>query len=218
LTIFGAPPLTVVKVGGSLYDLPDFRPRLRQWLATLQGASALLVPGGGKLVRAIRQAQSVLALNDETTHWLAARALRINARILAKLLEADTPREHSLPGSGIAILDCYEFLINDEGTPGCLPHSWSVTSDSIALRVAQLRRAAELILLKSVDIPAGLSWSQAAAQGLVDTGFSQVLERVCRPGQPLRVRAVNFRGMAFSAWPPDSAASQARQACARVPR
>ena len=34
---------TIVKVGGSLYDLPDLGRRLRAWLARLEAARILLV-------------------------------------------------------------------------------------------------------------------------------------------------------------------------------
>ena len=41
--------MIVVKVGGSLFDLPDLGPRLRAFLASLADEDRLLVPGGGSL-------------------------------------------------------------------------------------------------------------------------------------------------------------------------
>lgn len=46
--------LVVVKVGGSLFDLPDLGPRLRAWLKTLRTADVLLVPGGGPTADVVR--------------------------------------------------------------------------------------------------------------------------------------------------------------------
>ena len=37
----------VVKVGGSLYDLPDLGPRLRDWLKHLEAVPVLVVPYAG---------------------------------------------------------------------------------------------------------------------------------------------------------------------------
>jgi hypothetical protein len=62
-----------------------------------------------------------------------------------------------------------------------------VTSDSIAARVAEVV-GADLVLLKSVDLPAGLSWEVAAAGGLVDATFGSI---VARAG--LQLRWVNLR-------------------------
>ena len=48
-----SPPI-VVKVGGSLYHLPDLGRRLRCWLATLDSLPCLLLPGGGPTADVIR--------------------------------------------------------------------------------------------------------------------------------------------------------------------
>ena len=72
-----------------------------------------------------------------------------------------------------------------------LPHSWDVTSDSIAARLAVLAGADELVLLKS-GLPAGsLTLAQAAETGYVDRYFP-----VAAAGVP-RVRCVNLRADGF---------------------
>jgi 5-(aminomethyl)-3-furanmethanol phosphate kinase len=192
-------PLRVVKVGGSLYDLPDFGSRLQNWLNTLKDTAVLLVPGGGKLVRSIRRAQEKFGFDDETAHWLAVRALERNGHELAQLVGTGNRPVESRhcanpigPSGTISILDCYHFLVQDEGVPGCLPHSWSVTSDSIAARAASVGRAAELILLKSIDIPNNLDWEDASRIGYVDACFSKMVRRA----PDLRIRAINFRNIA----------------------
>jgi aspartokinase-like uncharacterized kinase len=67
-----------------------------------------------------------------------------------------------------------------------LPHRWDVTSDSLAVRVAALAGARELILLKSTDPPSA-DWTEA---GFVDAYFSEALRQAPRD---LQVRAVNLR-------------------------
>jgi hypothetical protein len=85
-------------------------------------------------------------------------------------------------------LDPFAFALEDESRPGALPHSWSVTTDSIAARVAVVYRAERLVLLKSVDVPAGTSWPEAAASGWVDAHFPQIAPTLDCP-----VEILNFR-------------------------
>jgi aspartokinase-like uncharacterized kinase len=103
------------------------------------------------------------------------------ARIVAGALGLDA--------NEVAILDAHAFARADEGTPGCLAHCWDVTSDSIAARCAAVAGARRLVLLKSVEIPAGIGWQEAARRGLVDERFAEVL----RHAEPIAVQAVCFR-------------------------
>jgi hypothetical protein len=86
------------------------------------------------------------------------------------------------------MLDAHQFALEDEARPGALPHSWAVTSDSIAARAAVVFNASRLILLKSIDVPPGTSWLEAAANGWVDTHFPIVIADAAFP-----VEVVNFR-------------------------
>ena len=71
--------LTVVKVGGSLYDLPDLGPRLQRWLPTQDSSRILLVPGGGAAVDVVREFARLHRLSEEDAHWLALHAVTMNA-------------------------------------------------------------------------------------------------------------------------------------------
>lgn len=184
--------LIVVKVGGSLYDLPDLGARLRAFLhEQCAGASVILVPGGGPIVDALRRLDRLHMLGEETSHWLALRALTVNAHFLAALLpsarivgEADEGNRHEL-----AILDVHAFARADENRSGHLPHCWAVTSDAFAARAAVVFAAAALILLKSTTIPSGIDWREAGRCGWVDEWFAEVLRTA--PAK-LQVRAVNL--------------------------
>ena len=185
-------PAAVIKVGGSLFDLPDLAPRLQEWLATLP-AEVLLVPGGGPVADTVRQYDRLHQLGEERAHWLALSALALNARFLASLL----PRAGIAPhpqacailwhDGKIPVLDSFSFADADEGQPECLPYSWAVTSDSVAARAARVAEAGELILLKSVSLPAGIDWLEAGKRGLVDLYFAQAV------ADQLPVRFINFR-------------------------
>jgi 5-(aminomethyl)-3-furanmethanol phosphate kinase len=185
---------TVVKVGGSLYDLPDLGPRLRYWLAKDAPPRVLLVPGGGPTADVVRAFDQRFRLGEEAAHWLALRALTVNAHLLAELVGGpvvgDWGECPAAWGAGrVPVLDGFAFAAADEVRPDHLPHSWAVTSDSLAARAAVVGEAGRLILLKSVGIPEGIDWSEAARRGWVDAWFPSVLRQ--RPG--LRVTTIAFR-------------------------
>jgi aspartokinase-like uncharacterized kinase len=188
----------VVKVGGSLFDLPDLGPRLRCWLDHLPTQEVLLLPGGGAIADGVRDLDRCHGLGEERAHWLALYALALNARFLEALVPQsvmieDLEERRSAWRSGqVPILDAYRFACQDEGQPGCLPHDWSVTSDSLAARVAQVLTARRLVLLKSASPPA-TGWIETSPSGYVDRHFADVIAGV--PG--LEVVAINFR-----AWQP----------------
>src|SRR5271166_3401866 len=71
----------VVKVGGSLFSMPDLAQRLRRWLAQA-GPRILLVPGGGAAADVVREFDKCHSLGEEASHWLALWSLRLNAELL----------------------------------------------------------------------------------------------------------------------------------------
>ncbi len=185
---------TVVKVGGSLLNFTDLRPRLCKWLERLDAKTILLVPGGGEAAELIRRMDRLHGLGDELgdklgneqAHWLAVRAMSLNAHLLAALLGdllPDAILVDALPpplveteeGRGrVFVLDVLPLLLADERRPEHLPHTWSVTADSIAARIAQLAGADRLILLKACGIPTGATLEELAAAGIVDEWFPRL--------------------------------------------
>jgi aspartokinase-like uncharacterized kinase len=192
-------PLTVVKVGGSLYDLPDLRSRLQPWLSQAKSTDIILVPGGGATVNVIRDFDRAHHLGEERSHWLALAAMRLNAEFLSRLLRSVDVMPHwnqiemaRSEGAQSFVLDAAAFGLWDRMTNphAALPHRWSVTSDSIAARVAVASEADHLVLLKSVTIPPGMDWEEAGERGFVDEWFA----RTVRTALPrLQVSAVNLR-------------------------
>ena len=192
--------MIVVKVGGSLFDHPALGPALRAFVESLAPADVLLIPGGGPVADAVRELDRVHGVGEESAHWLALRALGVTAAFLEGIARPTPPTplpegrgEKSPPpfregGWGVGVLNCFTFACEDEGRPGSLPHTWAVTTDSIAARAAVVFRAERLVLLKSVDIPSGTPWETAAANGWVDAHFPQIAEALACP-----VEVVNFR-------------------------
>jgi aspartokinase-like uncharacterized kinase len=179
--------MIVVKVGGSLFDLPDLGPRLRAFLASLPDSDRLVVPGGGAAADAVRALDRTHDLGPEVSHWLALRACALAAHFLSALLPGAPVVAAPCAGRGLAVLDALAFAQADDS----LPHSWDTTSDAVAARAAAVA-GGELVLLKSVTVPAGWTWHEAAQAGLVDPVLPGIVDRA-----GLRVRAVNLRE-----WPP----------------
>lgn len=184
----------VVKVGGSLFDLPDLGRRLGHWLDDSGLVQVLLVPGGGPLADAVRTLDRWQNLGDEASHWLALETMTVSASLLTRILSggvvvqdlAECPQCWAKKQT--PILDVLPFMCGDACKPGGLPHSWDVTSDSIAMRVALACRARSLILLKSTEFPQGIDWAEASRRGLVDKHFSRVVT-----DSGIEVQVVNLR-------------------------
>src|SRR5262245_35927124 len=162
-------PLVVVKVGGSLFDWPELKSRLREYCATLADCHTILFPGGGMAADAIRELDRVHKLGEERSHWLALRALTINGQFLADLLELQVVEGLNAARSvfrrhPLVVLDAFRFARGDDDRPDHLPYNWSATSDSLAARVARVAQAQHLVLLKSTTLPGGKSWADAGAQ------------------------------------------------------
>lgn len=76
----------VVKLGGSLLDLADLAPRLRDWLTRQTPGATMLVVGGGRMADALREADRLHQLGETVSHWLCIRAMTIHAEMLAAML------------------------------------------------------------------------------------------------------------------------------------
>jgi aspartokinase-like uncharacterized kinase len=170
--------LSVFKIGGSLFELPMLASVLRGVFALRADHDILIVAGGGRCSNIVRAWDARHRLGDSAAHWLAIDAMMPGARLLGHLLpeareaadlsELAACRSEQRP----AILNARAFLNRAEsaGQPP-LPHSWSVTSDSIAAWTARVAGAAELVLVKSTPLPAAGSLAAAAAENLVDPFF-----------------------------------------------
>ena len=79
-------PLRVVKLGGSLLDMPQLVARCRSWIAQQAPADNVLVIGGGAMVDAVRRAQRLHGLSDKSAHWLCIRAMAVQAEMMLSLM------------------------------------------------------------------------------------------------------------------------------------
>ena len=191
--------LRVVKVGGSLFDWVQLPQALARWLDEQPPAVNVLVAGGGMLANAVRQVDRMHGLGEEPSHWLCVELLGVTARMLCVILGerarpicklAEIRNVYESQSDLWLVFDARDFLRDHEPQlPGCrLPATWSVTSDSIAARVAQAIDADELVLLKSASAPRGMSLTELSACGYVD----EFLPTIAAQWQG-RIRLVNLR-------------------------
>jgi 5-(aminomethyl)-3-furanmethanol phosphate kinase len=126
----------VVKLGGSLSTrAPDLVPALRA-----SGRPLFVVPGGGMFADAVRTSR----VDNESAHWMAIAAMdQYGWYIAAQGIMATDLLQ--VPDQPVVFLPYCSMRQYDP-----LPHSWDITSDSIAAWIAGLL-GLNLLLLKSVD-------------------------------------------------------------------
>jgi aspartokinase-like uncharacterized kinase len=172
-----AASFSVVKIGGSLLTWPDLPTCLVDFLQSRVNERHVLIVGGGTLVDEIRRLDALHGIGEFAAHWLAIRALDVTARILQTLIfglevvEDRAGRDRAWAKSCVPILAPRAFLQEDAKLAGPLPETWSVTSDSIAARVAERWNAAGLVLLKSAPLASDMTCREAAELGVVDAFF-----------------------------------------------
>lgn len=173
----------VIKIGGSLFDLPDLAGRIAKLLDVLENIKPLIVCGGGKTVDLVRSWDQTHQLGDRAAHWLAIQSLMLNNRLLCQLLPdariITSPSEAKVVWQerGIPVLNSDTYLQQTATSHiAKLPESWDVTSDSIATWVSLTWPADELILLKSIELPKDRSLSKLALAGLVDSYLPTIAE------------------------------------------
>jgi aspartokinase-like uncharacterized kinase len=169
-------PRIVVKLGGSLLDMPGIWTKLRRWLDALPGPHILLV-GGGRMADVVRQMDAIHHLDQRQAHVTAVQAMGVNAWLAAGLLERSCLCLKGLEnfnwgrGPATGIVDPWPWLAERKESRGDLPRTWDVTSDSLAARLAREQKATRLYLLKSCPIPRFQTWEELAAQGIIDNWF-----------------------------------------------
>ena len=197
--------LHVIKVGGSLLQAEDLPARLLSWLEELSLRRCVLLAGGGGLVDELRRLDKLRPLGDAAAHWAAVSIMDITAWLLASWMqEFDVTSDYA--GLQDRLYDATEpivfaparFLREVEpklmGTR--LARNWEVTSDSIAVRLATILVAEEVILLKAAppeifqETPEvrSLTLNHVNLQELVLSGYvDSFLPRLIDQSPPVRI-------------------------------
>jgi aspartokinase-like uncharacterized kinase len=169
----------VIKIGGGLTWIPRALDRVCLAVGSLSREWPLVVvPGGGPFADGVREFDRRMGLSPDVAHWMAILAMDQYAHVLASripdalLVEEPGCIREGLMGAGAVVLAPSRWMRSAD----VLPHSWDVTSDSIAAFVAGALDAERLVLIKPdsaaaepVDsyfmraLPAGLPYSIVGA-------------------------------------------------------
>ncbi|MFX1260348.1 MAG: hypothetical protein ACFFAN_21060 [Promethearchaeota archaeon] len=145
----------IVKIGGKILenseDLKATLTQFKELLSQKRIQKIIIIPGGGSYANFVRKLDLKLNVEDDLVHWMAILAMDQNGIFLSQQYkEIDCIKNiDDLKNSNcdISVFLPYEFLSqNDE-----LPHSWDVTSDSIALYIASQLGIDECLLIKDID-------------------------------------------------------------------
>jgi len=138
--------------------------------AETKSRSFVIVPGGGPFAELVRKLSEKKTISDDTTHWMAVLAMHQYGLFLAGS-EQEIPVVESMEELNntdpISIVLPYKLLKDDDS----LPHTWDVTSDTIAAFVAY--KMFERAFMKLTDVDGildknGLVIKQIHAKELVD--------------------------------------------------
>lgn len=141
----------VVKIGGSLIrEAPELVGRLVEEFGSgnLKDAeninscgefpfSILIIPGGGMFANAVRAADEKYSLGADAAHWMAVLGMEQYAFYLWDKSKVKATELITDISPGVSILFPYRLLKAVDP----LPHTWEVTSDTIAAWVAGQTRA-----------------------------------------------------------------------------
>lgn len=165
----------VIKLGGSLLGSQE----LRHWLrlvAQYGDGRVVIVPGGGVFADVVRNVYQQTPMTETCAHALAVSAMNQFGTLLIdqepRLVPAHSEleiAERSWQHRGIVWMPSKMVMTDGDD----IPHSWDVTSDSLALWLAKKLSAEHLILVKSTPPPRNNSLEAMMAQGLIDLAFSQ---------------------------------------------
>jgi aspartokinase-like uncharacterized kinase len=142
----------------------------------------VVVPGGGPFADAVRDVDDRYHLRDDAAHWMAIAGMDQHAEMIAAG-RGEFVRVIDIAGIDAAhrrgrvpVLAPWQWM--RETDP--LPHTWEITSDSIAAWVATQLNAARLLLIKAAGAsgpamldgrfeqtrPPGLQWALCDAWSL----------------------------------------------------
>ena len=139
----------IVKVGGSLLARGRDLVRFLRDYAEKKGLFLIVVPGGGPFVELIKELSERRSISDDTAHWMAVLGMHQYGFFLADG-EISIPLVESIEeirnAGHICIVLPYRILKADDS----LPHTWDVTSDTIAAFIAH--KVGEKSFIKVTDV------------------------------------------------------------------
>src|SRR2546421_560011 len=117
------------------------------------GRRLVIVPGGGPFAEAVREMFKRAKIGEDAAHWMAVLGMDQYAHALAAripdavLVDGAGGIAAALQAGRLPVLAPYRWLRAADP----LPHSWDVTSDSIAAWCAGAVGARRVVLIKPAD-------------------------------------------------------------------
>lgn len=184
------PNRVVIKVGGSLIlEAPELVNRLVKEFGSGDQVSVpdgeiskkklfsiLIVPGGGIFADAVRRADESFGLGGDSAHWMAVLGMEQYAFYLqdkSSAVATDSIKELS---PGVSIFFPYRLLKAEDP----LPHSWDITSDTIAAWVA---KQTESLFIKATDVD-GVFREGKLIREIFTSDFTEDFESCIDPALP----------------------------------
>ncbi len=133
--------MIVIKLGGSLMHSAKELVKEIISYSRSNGERILIVPGGGVFAETVRKVN----VSDEAAHWMAILGMEQYGYFLADRTGARLVEDLGLK-EGVSIILPYNLLKKRDE----LPHTWDVTSDSIAAWIAHQLKA-RFIKVTDVD-------------------------------------------------------------------
>ena len=167
----------VIKLGGSLLSSGS----LREWLSIIveHGAGKLvIVPGGGIFANQVRVAQQKWKFDNKAAHQMALLAMEQYAHLLQSYAP-DLVLAGSIEGIGKAIsLNQLPVWLPFKMINACqnVSANWNLTSDSLALCLAEQLNAEHVMLIKSLSSNK-LNARQLSEYEMVDKDFPDFVEK-----------------------------------------
>lgn len=184
-------PRAVCKVGGSLLDLGLGAALLEALRGDPGEGRFVVLAGGGRQADRFRARHDRGEMGETAAHWEAVGALDAMARVMARRVSPPLPLATS-PGEAAGALADHRLVALVPGPAlrreDPFPHSWDVTSDSIAAWAAGRLAAGSLLLLKARDMPADASLEVLARRGVVDRHLPEALRDAPFPAWALNGR------------------------------
>ena len=173
--------LFVIKIGGSFFrnDKIEILKKITEFIKENTEMKFLIVCGGGAAADLVRDFEQKENLTDRAAHFAAITAMDLNTYLLSAYFTESSFLTAELElKKRINLFSAQNYYRKFDP----LPHSWEVSSDSIALEIAHRLSADKLILLKQRycnnsqkrDGNTGkrtIKAEELAADGLIDSYF-----------------------------------------------
>jgi aspartokinase-like uncharacterized kinase len=167
----------VIKLGGSLLSSGS----LQEWLSIIveHGVGKLvIVPGGGIFADQVREAQQKWKFDDKAAHQMALLAMEQYAHLLQSyapalgLSDSIAGIEKAISLNQVPVWLPFKMINTCQGVSA----NWDLTSDSLAIWLAEQLNAEHVMLVKSSSTNK-LNARELSESGMVDKDFPEFVKK-----------------------------------------